>query len=228
MSELTSKKQLLENLRCVPKSQKIKTGKNEYFLIGNVVHEAAAEIERLQHVNGQLHESLKSMHKSCDDWMDECQRINASTSGVKGSGDEGKDSGLALEPLSEPADPRLSAQSLAVASQRFDDPLHQGIFAEGYIAGRASQPPRVDYPAAIRLTWEMIDPTRPSGQEGSYARGRHNGICDALHQLAANIETQRRALTKLVGYSCPIHATPDAFCACCDTEKRVTQGEVCG
>lgn len=35
----------------------------------------AVEIYRLQHVNGQLHESLKSMHKSCDDWMGECQRI---------------------------------------------------------------------------------------------------------------------------------------------------------
>lgn len=39
------------------------------------VNELCDEILRLQHVNGQLHESLKSMHKSCDDWQDECQRL---------------------------------------------------------------------------------------------------------------------------------------------------------
>lgn len=42
---------------------------------------------------------------------------------------------------------------------------------------------------AVRQTWRMVDPLYPAGQPGSYARGSHNGIVDALTTLRANLKT---------------------------------------
>ena len=42
---------------------------------------------------------------------------------------------------------------------------------------------------ALRLTWQMVDPLNPAGAPGSYARGSHNGIVDALTTLRANLKT---------------------------------------
>jgi hypothetical protein len=39
---------------------------------------------------------------------------------------------------------------------------------------------------AMRQTWQMIDPIRPPGVPGSYARGTYQGIVDALTTLKAN------------------------------------------
>ncbi|MGQ0834977.1 MAG: hypothetical protein ACT4O5_08690 [Gammaproteobacteria bacterium] len=45
---------------------------------------------------------------------------------------------------------------------------------------------------AMRDAWRAVDPIRPPGQPGSYARGRHNGWCDALQQLRANLALELR------------------------------------
>lgn len=45
--------------------------------------------------------------------------------------------------------------------------------------------------AAISAAWECVD-TRPSGEPGSYARGRQNGFADALRQVRANLELEYR------------------------------------
>ena len=44
---------------------------------------------------------------------------------------------------------------------------------------------------SVRLTWRMVDPFKPAGQPGSYARGNYNGIVDALTTLRANLKTIR-------------------------------------
>lgn len=48
---------------------------------------------------------------------------------------------------------------------------------------------------ALRLTWQMVDPLKPDGQPGSYARGSYNGIVDALTTLRANLKTPNAELT---------------------------------
>lgn len=40
---------------------------------------------------------------------------------------------------------------------------------------------------AMKQTWQMIDPLRPSGVPGSYARGEYNGIVAALETLRWNL-----------------------------------------
>lgn len=55
----------------------------------------------------------------------------------------------------------------------------------------ASQPNAMSdaaFQRAMREAWQMIDPFRPSGDPGSYARGHYNGICDALRQVKANYD----------------------------------------
>lgn len=43
--------------------------------------------------------------------------------------------------------------------------------------------------AALRQTWQMVDPLRPAGTPGSYARGQDSGIVAALTTLRANLKT---------------------------------------
>jgi hypothetical protein len=45
---------------------------------------------------------------------------------------------------------------------------------------------------ASAAVWAMIDPMRPSGQPGSYARGEYNGIVAAARTLDAAIAEQER------------------------------------
>lgn len=42
---------------------------------------------------------------------------------------------------------------------------------------------------ALRLTWQMVDPLKPAGAPGSYARGQDSGIAAALTTLRANLKT---------------------------------------
>lgn len=42
---------------------------------------------------------------------------------------------------------------------------------------------------AMRLTWQMVDPLKPAGTPGSYARGQDSGIVAALTTLRANLKT---------------------------------------
>lgn len=42
---------------------------------------------------------------------------------------------------------------------------------------------------ALRQTWQMVDPLKPAGQPGSYARGQDGGIVAALTTLRANLKT---------------------------------------
>ena len=42
---------------------------------------------------------------------------------------------------------------------------------------------------AMRLTWQMVDPFKPAGTPGSYARGQDSGIVAALTTLRANLKT---------------------------------------
>jgi len=41
---------------------------------------------------------------------------------------------------------------------------------------------------AMRLTWQMVDPFKPAGTPGSYARGQDSGIVAALTTLRANLK----------------------------------------
>ncbi len=41
---------------------------------------------------------------------------------------------------------------------------------------------------ALRLTWQMVDPLKPAGTPGSYARGQDSGIVAALTTLRANLK----------------------------------------
>lgn len=41
---------------------------------------------------------------------------------------------------------------------------------------------------AMRLTWQMVDPLKPAGSPGSYARGQDSGIVAALTTLRANLK----------------------------------------
>lgn len=42
---------------------------------------------------------------------------------------------------------------------------------------------------ALRLTWQMVDPLKPAGTPGSYARGQDSGIVAALTTLRENLKT---------------------------------------
>lgn len=48
---------------------------------------------------------------------------------------------------------------------------------------------------AMRLTWQMVDPLKPAGSPGSYARGQDSGIVAALTTLRANLKTPNAKLT---------------------------------
>lgn len=39
---------------------------------------------------------------------------------------------------------------------------------------------------AMKDSWQLVDPLRPAGQPGSYARGHYQGIADALRTVQAN------------------------------------------
>ena len=43
--------------------------------------------------------------------------------------------------------------------------------------------------AALKQTWQMVDPLKPAGQPGSYWRGQDVGIVAALNTLRANLKT---------------------------------------
>ena len=43
--------------------------------------------------------------------------------------------------------------------------------------------------AAVKQTWQMVDPLKPAGQPGSYWRGQDAGIVAALKTLRANLKT---------------------------------------
>lgn len=128
-----------------------------------------AEITRLQQQKQSLLSALNAKQAKIDALMLEfCPgEMSAEQRAEYGRAQRAVD-----EPPRESADPRLSAQSLAIARQRFENPLHQGLFAEGFIAGRASQPPalnltpiakvivREDGPAQV----EMYAPGLPPGE----------------------------------------------------------------
>jgi len=44
---------------------------------------------------------------------------------------------------------------------------------------------------ALKQTWQAIDPLKPAGQPGSYARGYDNGFAAALQVLRGNLGAQR-------------------------------------
>ena len=48
---------------------------------------------------------------------------------------------------------------------------------------------RARWEEALRLTWQMVDPLKPAGMPGSYARGQDSGIVAALNTLRANLKT---------------------------------------
>jgi hypothetical protein len=41
----------------------------------------------------------------------------------------------------------------------------------------------------MRQTWQMVDPLKPAGTPGSYARGQDTGIVAALTTLRENLKT---------------------------------------
>lgn len=48
---------------------------------------------------------------------------------------------------------------------------------------------------ALNLAWRMVDPLKPAGAPGSYARGHDSGIVAALATLRANLDPPNAALT---------------------------------
>ena len=63
------------------------------------------------------------------------------------------------------------------------------MLASAQSAWTAWQAADARWQAALKQTWQMVDPLRPPGEPGSYARGSHNGIVDALTTLRANLKT---------------------------------------
>ena len=47
---------------------------------------------------------------------------------------------------------------------------------------------RARWEEALRQTWQMVDPLKPAGTPGSYARGQDSGIVAALTTLRANLK----------------------------------------
>lgn len=47
---------------------------------------------------------------------------------------------------------------------------------------------RARWERALKQTWQAIDPLRPAGQPGSYARGYDNGFAAALEVLRGNLK----------------------------------------
>ena len=56
--------------------------------------------------------------------------------------------------------------------------VEAGVYAE-----------RKRWEEATRQTWQMVDPFKPAGEPGSYARGQDSGIVAALTTLRANLKT---------------------------------------
>lgn len=44
------------------------------------------------------------------------------------------------------------------------------------------------FAAAMKQTWQMVDPLHPPGQPGSYARGEYYGVVGALTTIRANYD----------------------------------------
>lgn len=63
------------------------------------------------------------------------------------------------------------------------------MLASAQSAWTAWQAAAARWQAALKQTWQMVDPLHPPGEPGSYARGSHNGIVDALTTLRANLKT---------------------------------------
>lgn len=63
------------------------------------------------------------------------------------------------------------------------------LLAAAQSAWTAWQAADARWEAALRQTWQMVDPLKPPGEPGSYTRGSHNGIVDALTTLRANLKT---------------------------------------
>lgn len=61
-----------------------------------------------------------------------------------------------------------------------------------HLAAAAVAAERKRWEEALRLTWRMVDPLRPAGTPGSYARGQESGIVAALTTLRANLKTPNR------------------------------------
>ena len=62
-------------------------------------------------------------------------------------------------------------------------------------AARAAETKR--WEEALRQTWQMVDPLKPAGTPGSYARGQDSGIAAALTTLRANLKTHNADVTGL-------------------------------
>lgn len=66
-------------------------------------------------------------------------------------------------------------------------------FVHGWTEGRVrdygracAAAEREAWESALNQAWQMIDPLRPAGDPGSYARGSYQGIVDALTTVRAN------------------------------------------
>jgi hypothetical protein len=56
---------------------------------------------------------------------------------------------------------------------------------DAYVCGRVDEQKR--WEDALRRTWRLINPMRPAGPPGSYARGFDSGVSTALETLIANL-----------------------------------------
>lgn len=62
------------------------------------------------------------------------------------------------------------------------------MLASAQHAWTAWQAADARWQAALKQTWQMVNPLHPPGDPGSYVRGNHNGIVDALTTLRANLK----------------------------------------
>lgn len=91
---------------------------------------------------------------------------------------------------------RWSGDRNALGRNGDDHPKHPSEYTMGNIefawqawqAGRESA--RARFRDALWETYKMIDPIRPPGTPGSYARGEHNGIAAALQTLKENLNRE--------------------------------------
>ena len=63
------------------------------------------------------------------------------------------------------------------------------MLAAAQSAWNAWQAADARWEAALRQTWQAIDPTAPAAPPGSYWRGYDNGAVAALNTLRANLKT---------------------------------------
>lgn len=81
-------------------------------------------------------------------------------------------------------------RDMAVAAGWKDTPtVRQAFWAFSIedFAQRVAMAERERWERALKQTWQAIDPLKPAGQPGSYARGYDNGFAAALAVLRGNL-----------------------------------------